>query len=120
MSDYDLCPYVEDPADVFTTSMRTARRAWCCIECNATIKPGERHERCSMLYRGEGWSSFQTCQACLDGPVAFFVKNCGVGREIGGLQMHFEEVFREYVFQHPGVKFRVGRMLVEMRRRGAS
>ena len=62
-------------------------------------------------------ATFTTCAACIEGPVAFVIKNCGCYMH-GGLFIHLDEVFTEHDFQHPGVKFRVGRWLVEARRRG--
>ncbi len=125
MSDYDLCPWYDcDPVDVWSESVHTAAKAYSCDECTGPIHKGERYQRISSLSEGY-WTVHRSCHLCLDGPVAYFERNCGAasGRVIGAsgwMLAHFETVFREYAFTTPGAKMRVGRMIVGLRRRGCT
>lgn len=55
----------------------TARKEHRCIECNATIKPGEEYGRADTLYDGQ-WDSMARCAACLvlAELAATFAKEC--------------------------------------------
>lgn len=53
-----------EPADVYTTEERKARREHRCSECRGVIRKGERYQRASMAYEGR-WSSYKTCPDCL-------------------------------------------------------
>lgn len=116
MSGFCVCDF--DPPVLYRAEVRRARKAWTCEECGGPIQPGDTYEVATGLNDGWWWR-YRTCQPCLDGPRGFVEKNCGCF-EHGGIREHLTDVFREYPFEHPGVKFRLGRMLVEMRRRRSS
>lgn len=105
-----------DLADFYVSDVRRARKSYRCDECGGPINPGEEYERAFMVYSREP-SIFLTCAACL--PMAEWVlRNCGC-RIHGDLWRHLEEdVFGDMLGElPPGVHFKVGRWLVESRRR---
>lgn len=104
-----------DYAEVEGVRERRARKRRRCDECHGPIEPGDTYRYLTWKY-GEGWSDFSCCAACCAGPIAFCLRNCGCVL-YGGVEDHLTDVFREYEFTTPGVRFRLGRMLVEMRRR---
>lgn len=120
MSGFCACDYDDGdyPALSRTRTVAAARKPRTCNECGGSIDVGDRYQRWDVLYpEAGGWIVFAHCAPCLDGPIAFCLKNCGCA-PYGEVLGHLTEVFREYPFERPGVKFRLGRMLVEMRRRG--
>jgi hypothetical protein len=119
VSDYDMCACDYDDWEeypIVKNKVVTARKEYRCEECRGVIARGDQYKRFDQLCAGYGWETFRVCQPCIDGPVAFIEKNCGCVPWLGVLE-HLEEVFAVYQFKHPGVKFRVGRMIVAMRRR---
>lgn len=68
-----------DTADLFTVHVRerrTARKRRRCDECRIWIEPGERYEHARGLLDGR-WSVYATCEACIDGPCAWLMDQCG-------------------------------------------
>lgn len=124
MSDYDMCSCDFDSDEDVSFSylkMRRARKEYVCEECSGAINPGDEYEYGFWAFHGGGTTYCRTCKPCVDGPFAFVRKNCGCWEHGGDwLYDHLSVVFREYAFTKPGVRFRVGRMLVEMRQRGAA
>lgn len=108
-----------DLAERYWTDVRTARKERTCDECGKAISPGEQYEDARMVFEGD-FSRFATCCRCL--PMAeWVVRNCGC-RYHCDLWRHLkEDVFSEMRGElAPGVHFRVGRWLVEARRRGVN
>lgn len=119
MSGFCACNYDDGdyPAVANTRVVGRARKARTCDECGGPIDLGDRYQRTDQLYpEYGGWMVYAVCAPCLDGPVEFCMRNCGCA-PWGNIGEHLLEVFRDYPFEHPGVKFRVGRMVVEMGRR---
>lgn len=115
MSGFCEC-YWDDESVINRCEHRRARKSYKCDECSGPIAAGERYRHQAWLYPGNGWNAYRCCAACVEGPIEFIERNCGCVM-YGGIEEHLTTVFHEYAFQHPGVKFRLGRMLVEMRRR---
>ena len=114
--DYDACDVGDGGFfDVYRTTTRTAAKLHRCYECDGVILPGDRYEVATMLYEG-WWDTCRSCLACVEGPMAFVRRNCG-GVLHGGVVDHLAVLHSEYGFR-AGVRFRVGRWLVEARRRG--
>ena len=113
--DYDACDVGDGPCDVYRATMRTAAKRHRCGECSGVILPGDRYEVATMLFEGR-WDSCRSCLACVEGPMAFVRRNCG-GVLHGGVMDHLAVLYHEHDFR-PGARFRVGRWLVEARRRG--
>lgn len=122
MSDYDMCAcYDDDETEFYRATEHRARKPYRCDECGGSISAGDRYEKAVGGGRDCGLWTYRTCGPCVDGPLAFVKKNCGCWAHGGDwLYYHLHDVFSEYSFTKPGVKFRVGRMLVGMRRRGAA
>lgn len=59
-----MCVDDYEPSDVWSATVRKARREHRCDECGRTIVPGERYEHVSSLYDGS-WSTLKTCPHCL-------------------------------------------------------
>lgn len=107
---------VGDMAEFYAAGVRRARKPYRCDECDGPINPGERYERAFMIHEGDPMTD-RTCAACL--PMAQWVmRNCGC-RIHGDLWRHLgEDVFGDMRGDlPPGVHFKVGRWLVEYRRR---
>lgn len=69
--DYDCsCDY--DPAEVYSATIRTARKQHKCYECSGTIIPGEKYEYVFGKWEGDV-SYFKTCSHCVD--LRMWVKN---------------------------------------------
>ncbi|GAA6121494.1 hypothetical protein [Acidovorax sp. FG27] len=61
MSDACYCDY--DPAEFYSVSVPTARKAHRCDECGRAISPGETYERVIGKWDGSV-SVFKTCRRC--------------------------------------------------------
>lgn len=61
-------------ADVFNTTMRTARKEHHCCECGCVITRGQSYEYITMLFEGH-WSSHKTCGTCAK--IADTMQSCG-------------------------------------------
>lgn len=57
------CDY--EPADFYTSKVRTARKRHKCSECAGHILPGERYEIVHAKWEGE-IDTFKTCGQCVD------------------------------------------------------
>ena len=80
------CDSGYDIADIFNTTMRTARKEhWCC-ECGCTIERGQQYEYITALSVGH-WSSHKTCLVCAK--IASVMQLCG--RVPGVLWDHVHE-----------------------------
>jgi hypothetical protein len=61
---YDCyCDY--DPADVYSPTIRTARKAHRCDECGGEVAPGEKYENTFGVWSGDA-STWKTCAHCLE------------------------------------------------------
>lgn len=118
MSDLDVCQYIDDYAEVCTSTTRTARVERVCCECGGRIPPGAVYEHCKMLYDGQ-WDTYSTCPACLRGPVAFVSRNCPGGRMYEGLFEHLGEVLYDRHLRTPFAEGLVMRWIDEANRRRA-
>lgn len=75
MIDSDVDP--DAVATVFHINTPVARKEHECLECQETIKPGERYELCEGLYNDRQpkmfkshWSAVKTCWICRE------IRNC--------------------------------------------
>lgn len=110
-----------DPCDVWSRSTPHARKPYRCDECRAPITAGEQYVRINMLY-DHAWSTARACRACEEGPCAWLTEQCG-GYCCHGVQEDLEEHWSEGLFawgvdKDPVERLRLGRLVVEMRRRG--
>lgn len=68
MGDMMCCPlsgYDDAPASVFSETVRTARLAHECSECDEPILPGTKYEHARGCWDGS-WSTFKTCLSCVE------------------------------------------------------
>lgn len=110
---------VGEMADFYTSKTQVSRKPRECDECGGAIRVEEEYQRAFMVYESQP-SSYLTCCRCL--PLAdWVVRNCGC-RMHADLWRHLrEDVFGEMRGElAPGVHFKVGRWLVEARRRGVN
>ena len=64
---YSCCcidPCVGDTASFHQATVRMARKAHICGECNEVIQPGEKYELTSSIFDG-AWDHWKTCWFCL-------------------------------------------------------
>ena len=64
-----------DPARVYRSAIRKARKPHVCCECGGTIAVGERHEYVTANWEGT-WCDFRTCPDCV-------VIRCNLARREG-------------------------------------
>lgn len=55
----------EEPAKVFSETVRVARKPHRCCECDETIPAGARYEYATGCWDGS-WSTFKTCLSCVE------------------------------------------------------
>ena len=54
-----VCDWDADPADVYCSKTRKARKEHVCCECRQKILPGQEYEYVTMMYEGR-WESYKT------------------------------------------------------------
>lgn len=96
----DCTPSVSRLADV------KARKAYICVECNRQINVGERCQYVFQIYDGDPYSCY-TCEHCQ-------TAQAWLRRECGGyvIDCIWEDI-REHIKEHPGLKFPLGRLIVQ-------
>jgi len=105
---------VDEAYEVIDEKELHARKPWVCEECQGPIPVGALYLRSKGLIYGT-WTTHRTCAGCLV-PFRWVEEHCGCWL-YGDLERHLhEDVFQEADLP-PGVKFKVGRWLVEMSRR---
>lgn len=114
------CDY--DPATVYSSAVRTARKPHRCEECGSKIEPGGKYEYVFGIWEGDV-SIFKTCEACLD--LRQWVKNnvpCFCWAH-GNMLEDARETIEEACFRAPletaGLRFGFLRRKIEAKRRHA-
>lgn len=106
----------DGPFDVYLSEERQARKQWLCDECGAPIPPGTAYRYAKGLFDGR-WEQYHTCLVCYTGPCAWLIEQCG-GFLHHGVQEDLGEHWHELAgLQTPAERRRLGRLIVEMRRR---
>jgi len=104
-----------EPFDVWLRDEIVARRLWACVECAASIEPGEPYVRYKSLYEGR-WDRYPTCRACDDGPIWWLREHCN-----GWCPRGVEQDLRDHWddgYPLPGEgRLDLGRLIVGMRQR---
>ncbi len=59
-----MCSCDADAPDIYTATMRTARKDHQCSECCRAIARGDSYEYVTALYDGS-WSEYRTCRNCV-------------------------------------------------------
>ncbi len=59
-----VCDF-DEPAQIYSQTVRSAKAAHRCHECFTCISVGARYEDVAMLFEGK-WSHRKTCHRCLD------------------------------------------------------
>jgi len=75
-----------DPASVYRTQWRKARKEHLCCECDDPIKVGDKHEYVTACWDGT-WDDHRTCKTC----VAIRERYCPHGWLFGQLAEIIEE-----------------------------
>lgn len=96
-----------EPWDVYGDSRPTARKEHGCIECDRTIRKGEKYFRAEGCIDGT-WLTYKLCQHC-DSLSGFMMTLCN-GWPFGDLYDELVEHWREGYASIP-----LGRLIVSMR-----
>lgn len=60
-----VCVNVDECADPYEQSTRTAKKKYACSECGDDIKIGDKYEYVRGRWNGD-WSTFRTCKTCVN------------------------------------------------------
>lgn len=106
-----VCDY--DRPSVYHAQRPLARKEYRCSECTRGIHQGERYERVDAVFEGR-WSHYRTCVYCLAVRDLMACSDCFCWAH-GGLWEDIETEF-DYGEPRPGLRFAVGRLIVERER----
>ncbi len=102
-----------EPATLYNAHVVAhSRKPRKCDECQRDIAVGEKYHSASMLYDGL-WDTFDTCEHCMASQ-RWLQGQCG-GYLHGGVQLDLEEHQHELIFEKPGEKIELLRLIVGMR-----
>lgn len=89
MSDCDVCLYADDDIDndFSVETIRRARKAHVCCECEGPILPGQMYYRHAGRSDGQVWV-YKTCPRCHEVRTVFY---CGGAYYLGTLWLEMQE-----------------------------
>lgn len=88
-----MCNYDNDPPDLSTTRLVTARKPSRCYECDATIAKGDTYRRTKSLYDGH-WTTTRLCTSC--DALSDAVENVGCNWSYGYLTEDAEGAIQDH------------------------